>query len=174
MGHPDNTTLDGEFVTLRRTVPDYASRLLEIFSEPAITEWWGHWDLAKVQRKKIDRDDDTVLHVVHHDGVTIGLVQYTEEHDPDDRHASIDIALHPDWHGRGLGSDTIRTPARHLFAQRGHHRITIDPAAHNHRAIRSCERVAFRPVGVMRRYERGPDGTWHGGLLMDLLWGELI
>jgi aminoglycoside 6'-N-acetyltransferase len=28
-------------------------------------------------------------------------------------------------------------------------------------------------VGVMRRYERGPDGTWHDGLLMDLLPEEL-
>jgi aminoglycoside 6'-N-acetyltransferase len=27
---------------------------------------------------------------------------------------------------------------------------------------------------VLRDYERGPDGTWHDGLLMDLLAGELI
>ena len=33
--------------------------------------------------------------------------------------------------------------------------------------------VGFRPVGVMRRYERGPDGTWHDGMLMDLLADEL-
>jgi aminoglycoside 6'-N-acetyltransferase len=25
----------------------------------------------------------------------------------------------------------------------------------------------------MRQYERGPDGTWHDGLLMDLLPAEL-
>ncbi len=174
MGHLDRSALHGEFVTLRRTVPEDAARLLEIFSEPAVTEWWGRWDLAKVQRKMIDREDDTVVYVVLHDGVTIGLVQYAEENDPDYRHAGIDIALHPGWHGRGFGSDTIRTLARHLFQHRGHHRITIDPATHNHRAIRSYERVGFRPVGVMRQYERGPDGTWHGGLLMDLLRDELI
>ena len=56
---------------------------------------------------------------------------------------------------------------------RGHHRLTIDPAADNAKAIRSYERVGFRPVGIMRRYERGLDGTWHDGLLMDLLAGEL-
>jgi len=33
--------------------------------------------------------------------------------------------------------------------------------------------VGFRPVGVMRRYERGADGTFHDGLLMDLLAEEL-
>jgi aminoglycoside 6'-N-acetyltransferase len=33
--------------------------------------------------------------------------------------------------------------------------------------------VGFRPVGVMRQYERGGDGRFHDGLLMDLLRGEL-
>ena len=49
----------------------------------------------------------------------------------------------------------------------------IDPAADNHRAVRCYEKVGFRPVGVMRRYERGADGTWHDGLFMDLLADEL-
>ena len=49
----------------------------------------------------------------------------------------------------------------------------IDPAADNVAAIRSYEKVGFRPVGVMRRYERGPDGQWHDGLLMDLLAEDL-
>jgi aminoglycoside 6'-N-acetyltransferase len=29
-------------------------------------------------------------------------------------------------------------------------------------------------VGVMRQYERGADGSWHDGLLMDLLAAELV
>jgi aminoglycoside 6'-N-acetyltransferase len=33
--------------------------------------------------------------------------------------------------------------------------------------------VGFQPVGVLRRYERGPDGSWHDGLLMDLLPEDL-
>jgi len=41
------------------------------------------------------------------------------------------------------------------------------------RAIRTYTSLGFKPVGVMRRYEQGPDGTWHDGLLMDLLAEEL-
>jgi aminoglycoside 6'-N-acetyltransferase len=63
--------------------------------------------------------------------------------------------------------------ARHLFDDHGHHRIEIDPAAHNEAAIRAYAKVGFRPVGVTRRSERGPDGSWHDGLLMDLLVDEL-
>jgi aminoglycoside 6'-N-acetyltransferase len=64
---------------------------------------------------------------------------------------------------------------RHLIDERGHHRITIDPAAANTAAIRAYEKVGFRRVGVMRSYERdaGGDG-WHDGLLMELLAGEEI
>lgn len=78
-----------------------------------------------------------------------------------------------DWQGQGFGPEAIRVLARHLLAVRGHHRLTIDPAADNTRAIKAYERVGFKPVGVMRQYERGPDGTWHDGLLMELLADEL-
>jgi aminoglycoside 6'-N-acetyltransferase len=59
------------------------------------------------------------------------------------------------------------------FAPAAHHRITIDPAAANSRAIRCYEKAGFRPVGVMRQYERGADGQFHDGLMMDLLRGDL-
>ncbi len=81
--------------------------------------------------------------------------------------------MHPDWHGRGIGTEAVRILARHLLRDRGHHRLVIDPAASNEVAIRAYRRVGFRPVGIMRQYERGPDGSWHDGLLMDLLADEL-
>lgn len=67
----------------------------------------------------------------------------------------------------------MRTLARYLVEEVGHHRLTIDPAADNAAAIRCYSKVGFRPVGVLRKYERGVDGDWHDGLLMDLLAEEL-
>jgi aminoglycoside 6'-N-acetyltransferase len=108
------------------------------------------------------------------DGDVRGMVQYGEEADPDYRHASIDVFLDPAVHGRGVGPDTVRTLARYLIGERGHHRLVIDPAADNAAAIRCYEKVGFRRVGLMRRYERDPDGRgWHDGLLMELLADEL-
>ncbi len=90
------------------------------------------------------------------------------------RHANIDLYLDPSVHGRGLGQDAVRTLARYLLDVLGHHRLVIDPAADNEPAIRCYTAVGFRPVGVMRAYERDPEGTgWHDGLLMDLLRGDL-
>jgi aminoglycoside 6'-N-acetyltransferase len=63
--------------------------------------------------------------------------------------------------------------ARHLVHERGHHRLVIDPAAENVRAIRCYERVGFRRIGVQRKSELAGDGTWRDGLLMDMLAEEL-
>lgn len=104
---------------------------------------------------------------------TVGMIQSFEETDEMYQYASIDIAVRSAWQGQGIGPESIRTLARHLLDDRGYHRLTIDPAAHNAKAIKAYERVGFKPVGVMRKYERGPDGSWHDGLLMDMLADEL-
>ena len=65
--------------------------------------------------------------------------------------------------------------ARHLFDDRGHHRIVIDPNAANARAIHVYEKVGFRRVGVLREYEWDASlDRWTDGVLMDLLRGELV
>ena len=118
-------------------------------------------------------DDDSIHWIIEVDGVVAGSIQASEETDPDYRHAGIDLFLGPDHQGRGLGRVAIRLVARWLIDVRGHHRLTIDPSAANARAIAVYGSLGFRPVGVMRAYERGPDGTFHDGLLMDVLADDL-
>jgi aminoglycoside 6'-N-acetyltransferase len=89
-------------------------------------------------------------------------------------HAGMDIYLDPSVHGKGIGTDAVRTMAKHLTTTLGHHRLVIDPAADNVAAIRTYQKVGFQRVGVLRRYERGMDGAFHDGLLLDLLADELI
>lgn len=162
--------LAGQTVVLRPTGARHVSAFIDILQHPDVARWWGGYDLERVRRELLGPHG----YAVELAGEVIGLVIFHEEDDPDYRHAGVDIALHPDAHGQGLGADALRTLVRHLFTRRDHHRIVIDPAATNERAIRSYERVGFRPVGVMRRYERGADGTWHDGLLMDLLREDFL
>jgi aminoglycoside 6'-N-acetyltransferase len=137
-----------------------------------VARWWDPPSPAGPAADWIE-DDGQVTFVIEHEGEVVGSVQFVEEDEPNYRHASIDIFLASEAQGRGLGPDTIRTVARHLFEERGHHRLTIDPSAANERAIRAYARVGFRPVGIMRSYERGADGSWHDNMLMDVLRGEL-
>jgi aminoglycoside 6'-N-acetyltransferase len=167
-------TLRGQRVVLRPVGDDDVAILRAILDEPAVACWWGpRQPGVDVAMDWLDGDQDTTVLAIELDGQVVGSIQFAEESDPDYRHAGIDLFLASTVHGQGLGPDAIRTVARHLFEERGHHRLTIDPSAANERAIRAYAAVGFRPVGVMRRYERGPDGTFHDGLLMDLLREEL-
>jgi aminoglycoside 6'-N-acetyltransferase len=158
---------------LRPVRDDDATILREILAEPDVARWWGVEPPDATVRDMLEQSEEEVHFVVELDGAVIGEIQYYEETDAAYRHASIDLFLATQHHGQGLGRDAIRRLARYLFDERGHHRLTIDPALANERAIRAYRGLGFRPVGVMRKYERGPDGTWHDSLLMDLLEDEL-
>ncbi|MFG1800460.1 GNAT family N-acetyltransferase [Micromonospora carbonacea] len=165
--------LRGRAVTLRPVTADDVPALAAIRATPEVRRWWrGGDDLTEAVRADLG-DDDLTVYAVEHDGRVVGAIQWYADDDPDYRHASLDVFLDPAVRGAGLGGDAIRTLARHLIDVHGHHRLTIDPAAANTAAIRAYAKVGFRPVGVLRRYERGEDGRWHDGLLMDLLAEDL-
>ncbi len=119
-----------------------------------MARWWG--PIADPQTLRDDLHNDGSAFAVLVDGGVAGWLGYEEELTDNYRYVSLDILLAVEHQGRGLGRATLRSAVRH-FAARGHHRFTIDPAVDNARAIRTYEAVGFRPVGVMRSYERGND-----------------
>jgi aminoglycoside 6'-N-acetyltransferase len=166
--------LHGRAVTLRPPTPSDAETLAAILAEPAVAAWWGEFDLERVRAELIEARDDEEGFVIERASEVVGYIQLSEENEPDFRHAGIDLFLRTSAQGRGLGPDAIRTLAIHLIDDRGHHRLTIDPAADNVRAIKAYAKLGFEPVGRMRAYQRMPDGRWVDGLLMDLLADELV
>jgi aminoglycoside 6'-N-acetyltransferase len=138
--------LVGRHVRIRPGHPADAPRLQAILAEPSVSRWWGEPAPVAAIETDLRGGDSAVLLVMEIDGQVAGGIQYEEENEP---------------------------MYRFLFEQRGHHRITIDPATANLPAIRCYTKVGFRPVGVMRQHERGGDGQFHDGLLMDLLRDEL-
>lgn len=164
--------LHGTATTLRPIFDSDVEPLATILTEPEVRRWWGLFDADRV-RAELLSDQEVVVFVIEVDGEIAGSIQYAEENAADYRHASMDVFLHPAWHGHGLGSDAVRTLARYLFHDRRHHRLQIDPAVANAKAIACYKRVGFREVGILRRYERDEHGEWHDCLLMDMLKNEL-
>ncbi|MGI9539733.1 MAG: GNAT family N-acetyltransferase [Miltoncostaeaceae bacterium] len=164
--------IHGHRVVLRPATEDDREALMAVRATPEVRLWWPGDPETELDEALADPDTHGFV-VVDEGGRTVGFIQWYEEDDPDYRHAGIDIYLSPEIHGRGLGTDAVRTLARHLIEAEGHHRLIIDPAAQNEAAIACYRKVGFRDVGTMRRYERGADGTWHDSLLMDLLADEL-
>src|SRR6267378_1668436 len=152
-------------LVLRALVASDESELLRIHRTPEVSRWWDEPE----DGFPWSDDPEQMRLTIEVGGLVAGLVQFYEEPTPKYRHAAVDLFLDPRLHGRGLGTEVLRRVARHLIDERGHHRITIDPAASNAAAIRASEKAGFRRVGVMRGYERDTDGVgWHDGLLMEL------
>ena len=166
--------LEGTVVRLRLAEERDIPELVRIRRHPDVfAHWRGGEDMEAAVREDFDEPGSTG-YVIELDGRVVGWIQWQAEEEPDYRHASMDIYVDPAVHGRGVGTDAVRVMCRYLIQVHGHHRLTIDPAAANTAAIRCYSKVGFRPVGVTRLSERGPDGTWHDGLLMDLLADEFI
>jgi aminoglycoside 6'-N-acetyltransferase len=155
-------------VVLRPLAHGDEAELLRIHRTAEVMRWWDVPD----ERFPWDEPDSTRF-TIEVDGAIAGMIQYYEELEPKYRHAGIDLFVDPALHGRGVGAEAVRRVVCELIDGRGHHRITIDPAADNLAAIRAYGKVGFRPVGVMRCAERDVGGGgWHDALLMELLAGE--
>jgi aminoglycoside 6'-N-acetyltransferase len=163
-------TLRGERVLLRPLTEDDLDGLLAILAEPAVARWWGPQAENPDREELLGPEPRFAILVA---GALAGWLGCEENSDPMYRHVGLDIFLTTAQHGRGLGREALRLVIAHYIAA-GHHRFTIDPATHNEAAIRAYGAVGFKPVGRMRDYELAADGTWHDGLLMDLLADEFV
>lgn len=144
-------------------VPDDAPRLREIHACAGVAAWWGQPE----PDFPIADDPSATRLTLFANGELAGLLQFSEETDPNYRHARIDIFIAPALQNRGFGTDALALLLEYLLRERGHHRVTIDPAATNHAAIRCYEKAGFRRVGVMRSAERDGSGAWRDVLLME-------
>jgi aminoglycoside 6'-N-acetyltransferase len=191
----DTPVLCGPRVTLRPTTRRDILTLAAILTEPAVADRWPRYDAGRVRAELVaapgklvwaievdprrlrtpDRPPDAAADLDDtRPPIVVGAIQASEEDEPDYRHAGVDLFLATSAQGRGLGPEAIRLVAAWLFDVRGHHRLTIDPAADNVAAVRAYRKVGFEPVGRLRLYERGADGEWHDAVLMELLAGDLI
>ncbi|MDQ2934181.1 MAG: GNAT family N-acetyltransferase [Chloroflexota bacterium] len=170
----DSPDLRGRTVRLRPVTTADAEPLTRILADPAVARWWPNYDRVRVDEEIVADEPDTTHWVIERGDTVVGMIEAWEEPEAEYRHAGIDLFIDPDLRGRGIGPDAIRAVAGWLVDERGHHRMTIDPAAANEAAIRAYHKVGFRDVGVLRRYQLMADGSWTDGLLMEMLADELV
>jgi len=84
------------------------------------------------------------------------------------RSAHLGITLRPDYQGRGLGADAVRSLCRYGFALRGLHRLQLETLADNHAMIAVAAGLGFTREGTMR------GSSWvNGGFTDDVIFGLL-
>jgi aminoglycoside 6'-N-acetyltransferase len=165
-GVRDLPVIQGDGVTLRAARRDDLPALLEIIRAPGAAEWWGEYEGSE--------DDEELLagFAIEVGGELVGWLGFEEVSALKYPSVGLDIMLAPAVHGNGYGPEALRL-AIDYFAERGHHRFTIDPRTDNLNAIAAYRKVGFKSIGIARAQELQPDGSWADALLMDLLVEEL-
>ncbi len=91
-------------ITLTPTTEDDGPELRALHAAPEVAEFW---DLPDPGFPMHDEPESTRFTIRYGDEIA-GLVQYAEENEPKYRSANMDIFLAPAFHGRGIGTRTVR------------------------------------------------------------------
>lgn len=66
------------------------------------------------------------------------------------------VAVHPDYRGRGIGNQ-LMTAIERLAGERGVNRLTLEVRVSNERAQNLYRKLGYLPAGIRRRYYRDND-----------------
>lgn len=131
---------------IRFATPDDHNLIYELKAEsvrPYVEKIWG-WD-ENYQRNDFDGDFSHIeqFNVIEIDGSFAGFVQYHFEYP---YFEVVEIHLHPEYRGKGIGSDILRYLQRVCIAQ--DRKIRIGCFKENHRA-----KMLYKKLGFMQTEE---------------------
>lgn len=139
----------GRLTSLRPATSADVTLLVAWHADPEVARFWdGETFTEDEMRARLERPHVEAF-VVEAEGRPVGYVQAWQD---DGGGGGLDMFLAPGERGRGLGPDAASALARHLVAERGWTRLTVDPYVWNERAIQGWRRAGFEPIE-----ERPPD-----------------
>jgi [ribosomal protein S5]-alanine N-acetyltransferase len=163
--------LTGPTLTLRYATAEDAPRLLELGSDPLVTQWfsWGPYESLEQPEAYIaglaaKREAGELLDflIVHREAGAIGVTGLSELA-ARDRRATVGTWFGREWWGSGVNRESKAMIAALAFRHLGLDRLTAWASTRNGRSQVALERVGFKREGVLRAFHR------HGDVLHDVV-----
>jgi aminoglycoside 6'-N-acetyltransferase len=147
--------VQGRLTTLRPADSGDVDRLVAWHADPEVARYWDGETFTRAEMAERLARLDVEAWIVEEAAEPVGYLQVHAD--------GLDMFLVPAARGRGLGPDAARAMTRHLVAERGWSRVTVDPYAWNEGAVRAWERAGFVEVS---RHE-ADDGHTAPWILME-------
>jgi RimJ/RimL family protein N-acetyltransferase len=173
---PDPPLRDGDLV-LRRTRPDDAAAIREIYSEPD-TRRWMSWHgplpdeeeaLATIRRAADAWAAGTWAVFGVADAASDRLVGGANLRFADHETAEVSYFLRASARGRGWATRAVLLLARWAFDDLGIQRLELRAHPENEASLRVAERAGFMREGIERASRSWPDGTRFDSVLFSRL-----
>jgi [ribosomal protein S5]-alanine N-acetyltransferase len=171
--------VSGPTLTLRYATAEDAPRLLELASDPLVTQWfsWGPYEsldqpeayIAGLEGKR-ERGEALDFLVVHPQAGPIGVTGLSEPA-ARDRRATVGSWFGREWWGSGANRESKALITAVAFRELGLDRVTAWANTRNGRSQVALERVGFRREGVLRGWHRHGDEV-HDVVVFGMLRGD--
>lgn len=162
--------LTGERVTLRPLRPADYERLWEWRVD--ITTWGDQSDeapfpltleeYARASEEAARTPEKGISFAIDVGGELVGRASLFA-FDELSRNAEVGLGFGPDHRGKGYGRDTLRVLLRFAFVHRNLHRVWLECAATNERAVRAYRAAGFVEEGRLREH------AWIDGRYVDMV-----
>jgi RimJ/RimL family protein N-acetyltransferase len=161
MEHKTFTLNDGREVHLRPLQPSDKEQLIQLYGSMSDTalRWTKAPTLEEIEQI-IQFPDYYISMVTEHDDRVIGHGEVKK--DSEKRDGELNIHLHQDYHGVGLGT-VMMIALMNDATRQSLHRINLKVAAENRKAVRLFRRFGFQQQGTIRETFGGEE---HDAFLM--------
>jgi GNAT superfamily N-acetyltransferase len=95
------------------------------------------------------------VHVLEEDGKIAGMAQMSPRNDSQTRWHVDNIAVHPDFRGKGIAQQLL-TDVFGYYGERGAHRFTLEVDTENAPAIKLYEKLGFRRFSTLYYHKMSP------------------
>ena len=174
--------IEGEGIRLRRAEPEDLEFVAELVTHDEVEPYLAAVRareradlLAEIERSQREPQEfgRFVVEVEEHgEWLRAGMMGF-EVANRRSRIANLgNLAVHPDFRGRGLADDAAKLLQRHLLFDLGYHRLQLEIYGFNERAQRHAERAGFVREGARRKAYRR-HGEWVDGVLYGLVREDL-
>lgn len=168
--------LEGENVTLRPLEVEDAEFIQELVMHPEVRPYLGRAPepVSEEGEKEYIREETEDSDHVHF------LIEYEEEKaghiflgglEKDFRKSGVGYSVHPDFHGRGIGTEALKLVTKYAFETLNRHKIRGAYLGGNTASKRLMEKAGFQEEGLERDFKY-VDGNWKDAHWMSILETE--